>query len=154
MKKIILSTFVASSFLFAVQCTDQQYNNIFKLNSDSYIDMEITSSIDGSKVFVDGNSVNYDKVNQTMELWKIQQAKSNPSMGIAKIKVKFDLKSYRVQMIAVSMHECNGNLLSSATRHESERVWDELPPGSIDRLIVDRIKELQKISDEKNKEGK
>ena len=145
MKKIILSTFVASSFLFAVQCTEQQYK------SESYIDMGITSNIDGSKVFVDGDSVNYDKANQTIELWKIQQQKSDPSVGIFKAKVKFDLKNNRVQMIAAAMYECNGNSLGSATRHESERVWEELPPGSIDRLIVDRIKELQKISDEKNK---
>lgn len=145
MKKIILSTFVASSFLFAVQCTEQQYK------SESYIDMAIRSAVDGSKVFVDGDSVDYDKANQTIELWKIQQAKSDPSVGITKIKVKFDLKNNRVQMIAAAMYECNGNSLGSATWHESERVWEELPPGSIDRLIVDRIKEIQKISDEKNK---
>ncbi len=145
MKKIIFSTFVASSFLFAVQCTDQQYK------SESYIDMGITSNIDGSKVFVDGDSVNYDKANQTIEVWKIQQQKSDPSVGVFKARVKFDFKNNRVQMIAAHWYACNGAILDSLNIPELERDWNALPPGSIDRLIVDRIKELQKISDEKNK---
>lgn len=147
MKKIILSTFIASSFLFAVQCTDQQYER----NSQSYIDMGITSNVDGSKVFVDGDSVNYDKANQTMELWKIQQQITDPSVSVWKIKVKFDLKNYRVQMIAAHSYACNGAVLDSLNIPEFKREWVEMPSGSIDRLIVDRIKEIQKISDEKNR---
>lgn len=152
-KRLYVAIFLSLSISpsFAVQCTEQQYNIIFYLNSDSSIDTGIISSVDGSKVFVDGDSVNYDRTNQTMELWKIHQLKSDPSNGIFKTRVKFDLKNNRVQIIAAHWYACNGGILDSLNVPESKRDWDELIPGSMDRLIMEKMKKLLKISDEKNK---
>lgn len=139
MKKLLLITSFLASQLFAVQCTDQQYNTEFDNNRYmfSYI-----KTFDSSKAFIDKESITYDKKNNKIICWTVFQTLSSRTFGMAKFKWEFNLKNNSFTILTAIAYDCEGKTLDIDNK---AREITPIIPGSENEIVLNDLKNYLKI---------
>lgn len=143
-KLLLISTFLASQ-LFAVECTEKQYSPVFTDKNEIRYMPSHYMTTDNSFVVTDKQSIVYDKSNQKIKVWIINQTKSAKYKGQAILKVyrEFNLKNNQVRVIEAISYECNGMPLDGSQEGESN--WERIIPESGNEFVLNSLKRYLNI---------
>lgn len=144
MKKIfttILFVFFSQLQLFAVECTEKEYEHIFN-NQNEYLDNAV-SNLGENVIFK--KSIKYDKDKQTIKVWTVSQLKTDEPAGFFKIYREFDIKNNKYRTLDSIKNNCDGSK-KDEYYHIKDETWKNIPPSTVVDITLNTLKRYLNIN--------